>query len=76
MKALSSLDRFKGQTDNWRVMRQKYGLRRSTGTEKLDAFTRFYDDSKDLDVIIGWLKEAITILPSEYANFFLFCTLT
>ena len=76
MKALSALARFTGQTDNWRVIRQKYGLQWSTGTEKLDAFTRFFDDSKDLDTMIGWLKEALQVLPPSYANFFLFCTLT
>jgi intergrase/recombinase len=48
----------------------------STGTEKLDAFTRFFDDTKDLDTMIRWLKEAMQILPTNYANFFLFCTLT
>ena len=49
MKALSALAKFTGQTDNWRVIRQKYGLQWSTGTEKLDAFTGFFDDSKDLN---------------------------
>jgi hypothetical protein len=76
MKALSSLARFTGQTDKWRVIRQKYGLQWSTGTEKLDAFTRFFDDSKDLDTMIGWLKEVLCVLPSGYSKFFLFCTLT
>ncbi len=73
---LSSLARFTGQTDNWRVIRQKYGLQWSTGTEKLDAFTRFFDDSKDLDTMMGWLKEALQVLPANYSNFFLYCTLT
>ena len=76
MKALSSLARFTGRTDNWRVIRQKYGLQWSTGTEKLDAFTRFFDDSKDLNTLITWLREAMQMLPVRYANFFLFCTLT
>jgi hypothetical protein len=49
MKALSSLARFRGQTDNWLAIRQRYDLQWSTGTEKLDAFTRFFDDSKDLN---------------------------
>jgi len=76
MKALSSLARYTGQQDTWRAIRQRYGLQWSTGTEKLDAFTRFFDDSKDLDTMLKWLSEALQILPSEYANFFLFCTLT
>jgi hypothetical protein len=76
MKALSSLARFTGRSNLWRQIRQRHGLQWSTGTEKLDAFTRFFDDSKDLDTMIGWLKEAIQVLPANYAKFFLFCTLT
>jgi intergrase/recombinase len=76
MKALSSLARYTGQQDIWKAIRQRYGLQWSTGTEKLDAFTRFFDSSKDLDIMIGWLKEAMQVLPTNYANFFLFCTLT
>jgi hypothetical protein len=76
MKALSSLARFTGQQYNWLAIRQRYGLQWSTGTEKIDAFTRFFDDSKDLDTMIGWLKEAVSTLSADYANFFLFCTLT
>jgi hypothetical protein len=77
MKALSSLARFTGKQDAWLAIRQRYGLQWSTGTEKLDAFTRFFDSSKDLDTMIGWLSEAIrSTLPKPYANFLLFCTLT
>jgi hypothetical protein len=76
MKALSALARFTGRQDTWRQIRQQYGLQWSTGTEKLDAFTRFFDSSKDLDTMIGWLREALQVLPTNYANFYLFCTLT
>jgi hypothetical protein len=76
MKALSSLAQYIGQQDTWRAIRQRYGLQWSTGTEKLDAFTRFFDDTKDLDIMIAWLREAVNTLPAPYANFFLFCTLT
>jgi hypothetical protein len=76
MKALSSLARYTGNQDTWRIIRQRYGLQWSTGTEKLDAFTRFFDDTKDLDTMLRWLKEAIKSVRTDYANFFLFCTLT
>lgn len=76
MKALSSLARFTGQTDNWRAIRQRYSLKWSTGTEKLDAFRRFFDDSKDLDTMIEWLRQALEELPPDYANFLIFCTMT
>ncbi|HJU34756.1 MAG TPA: hypothetical protein VJ695_06520 [Nitrososphaera sp.] len=76
MKALSSVARFTGRSDQWRQMRQQYQLSWSTGTEKMDAFTRFFDDSRSLDVLLQWLREAIQVLPSRYANLLLFCTLT
>ena len=76
MKALSSLARFTGQQETWRHIRQRYGLQWSTGTEKIDAFTRFFDDSKDLDTMLQWLRKALRVLPTNYANFYLFCTLT
>lgn len=76
MKALSSLARFTGRSDIWREIRQRYQLSWSTGTEKIDAFTRFFDDDKSLDVMVQWLREALHILPYQYANLLLFCTLT
>jgi hypothetical protein len=57
MKALSSLARYTGNQDTWRAMRQQYGLQWSTGTEKVDAFTRFFDDTKDLDTMLRWLRK-------------------
>ena len=76
MKALSALARFTGQYNRWRSIVEQYQLSWSTGTEKLDAFTRFFDDTKDLDTMLRWLKEAIKSVRTDYANFFLFCTLT
>jgi hypothetical protein len=76
MKAISSLARYTGQQDTWRQIRQQYGLQWSTGTEKIDAFNRFFDTSKDLDTMVSWLQEALQVLPPNYANFYLFCTLT
>lgn len=32
--------------------------------------------SRSLDVMLQWLKEAIQVLPSKYADLLLFCTLT
>jgi hypothetical protein len=76
MKSLSCLARYTGQYNSWRSIIEQYQLSWSTGTEKIDAFQRFFDSSKDLDTMIGWLREAIQTLPGDYANFFLFCTLT
>jgi hypothetical protein len=76
MKALSSLARFTGQSDVWQRLRQQHGLQWSAGTEKIDAFTRFFNEDRTLDTMLQWLREAMQVLPRHYANFHLFCTLT
>jgi hypothetical protein len=76
MKALSALARFTGRSDQWLAIRKRHGLQWSTGTEKIDAFTRFFDSSKDLDTMLQWLRQALQVLPADYANFYLFCSLT
>ncbi|MDQ3837017.1 MAG: hypothetical protein M3270_08800, partial [Thermoproteota archaeon] len=40
------------------------------------AFTRFFDNDKDLDTMISWCAKSLHVLAADYANFFLFCTLT
>lgn len=76
MKALSCLAKYLGCYDRWQVACKQHQLSWSTGTEKLDAFNRFFDSSKDLDTMIEWLREAMAVLPSQYSRFLLFCTLT
>jgi hypothetical protein len=76
MKAISCLARYTGQYDRWHQLRQSYNLTWSTGTEKIDAFTRFFDSSKTLETMIEWLRQAMRALPKTYSDFFLFCTLT
>ena len=76
MKAISCLARYTGQYDRWHQLRQSYNLTWSTGTEKIDAFTRFLDSSKTLETMIEWLRQAMRALPKTYSDFFLFCTLT
>jgi hypothetical protein len=81
MKALSCLARFTGRAEQWLQIREQYQLSWSTGTEKIDAFTRFFDSEKSLDVMIDWLKEAMQSLSktrrtAKYSNLLLFCTLT
>ncbi|HEU4443301.1 MAG TPA: hypothetical protein VFR94_01370 [Nitrososphaeraceae archaeon] len=76
MKAISSLARFVGMQDSWLAIRKRYGLQWSTGTEKIDAFARFFDNAHSLDNMLHWLREAIEVLPVPYSRFLLFCTLT
>ncbi|MGH9989642.1 MAG: hypothetical protein ACREAS_04315 [Nitrososphaera sp.] len=76
MKALSCLAIFTGRIEQWQQIRRQYQLSWSTGTEKIDVFTRFFDTSCSLDTMMQWLREAVRVLPSRYANLLLFCTLT
>ena len=76
MKALSNLAKFTGTYDTWLQLRQRYNLKWSTGTEKLDAFECFFDDNKTLDTMLQWLRQVHQELPKSYSNFFVFCTLT
>jgi intergrase/recombinase len=76
MKALSCLAKFLGCYDSWQNACKGYQLSWSTGTEKLDAFQRFFDSSKDLDTMIQWLRQAMAALPIQYSRFLLFCTMT
>jgi intergrase/recombinase len=76
MKALSNLAKFTGKYDVWLQLRQRYNLKWSTGTEKLDAFERFFDDNKTLDTMLQGLRQVRQELPKSYSDFFVFCTLT
>ena len=75
-KALSSLARFTGKTEEWKAIRQKYGLTWSTGTEQLDAFNRFFSNDNSLEKMIESLKQAMQLLPHPYRDVLLFCVLT
>lgn len=75
-KALSSLARFTGKTEQWRAIRQRYGLTWSTGTEQLDAFNRFFSNDNSVENMIESLKRARQSLPKVYGDILLFCALT
>jgi intergrase/recombinase len=76
MKALSNLAKFTGKYDIWLQLRQRYNLKWSTGTEKIDTFERFFDDTKTPDTMLQWLRQVRQDLPKSYSNFFMFCALT
>jgi intergrase/recombinase len=76
MKALSNLAKFTGEYDKFLRIRQRYNLKWSTGTEKLDAFERFFDDNITLDTMLQWVRQVRQELPKSYGDFLVFCTLT
>jgi hypothetical protein len=66
MKALlSCLAKFTGKYERWQQIRRRYNLTWSTGNESLATFERFFDDSKTLDTMLDWVKEAIKVLPAS-----------
>jgi hypothetical protein len=68
MKAMSSLARFTGQVPAWQEIKQRYDLKWSTGTEKIDAFQRFFDDDdgkSSLNSMLKWVKNALEVLPAQ-----------
>ncbi len=67
MKAISSLARFTAKVPAWHEIRQRYNLKWSTGTEKLDAFQRFFNDDgkSSLNSMLKWVKDALEILPAQ-----------
>ncbi|MDQ4067850.1 MAG: hypothetical protein M3114_09720, partial [Thermoproteota archaeon] len=76
MKGLASLSRFLGCYDTWLQIRQRYNLKWSTGNENLAAFQRFFDDSKTLDTMLQWVREAVKVLPEHMAAIIKFNVLT
>ena len=76
MKGLASLSRFLGCYDTWLQIRQRYNLRWSTGNEALATFSRFFDDSRTLDSMFQWVRDAIQLLPPYMGEIIRFNTLT
>ena len=64
LKALSSLAKFQGRHEQFQEMRRRYSLTWSLGNEALTTFEQFFDDSKTMDTMLDWVREAIRVLPS------------
>jgi hypothetical protein len=47
----------------------------TTGTGKLDTFTRFFDESKSLDTLRQGLRQVRQEIPEPYSDFFVVCIL-
>jgi hypothetical protein len=77
MKAMSALARFMGLVTRWQEIKQRHNLTWSTGNENLAVFQRFFlDDSKALDNMIEWVRNAIKILSADMASIVTFNCLT
>lgn len=76
MKGLASLARFTGQYDYWMQIKRRYNLTWTSGRENLTAFQRFFDDSRTLDSMLQWVREAIQVVPPHMGKIIRFNTLT
>jgi intergrase/recombinase len=65
MKALSSLAKFLGLHEEFLQLRRRYNLTWTTGRERIDALSLFFDDSQTIDKMLSWVHEAINTLPTD-----------
>jgi len=79
MKALASLAKFTGRYDEWLDTVKRYHLKWSNGGNSLKAFKNIFDsggEGKNLESMIGWIRNVSSTLPAEYRNVLLFNALT
>jgi hypothetical protein len=75
MKSLSALAKYTGRYDTWQQFKQRFQLKWSNG-DSLQAFKSIFNNEKDLDHMVSWLKDTCSKLPQKYTNILMFNTLT
>ena len=75
MKSLASLSKYLGCYDKWISIRHNYQLKWSNG-DSLDIFNKIFADKQNYSSMMGWLKNAIKLLPKPDSNILIYCTLT
>jgi hypothetical protein len=75
MKSLSALAKYTGRYNRWQQIRQSFQLKWSN-SDSLRTFGSIFNKEKDLDHMIGWLKDTCSKLPRRYADVLRFNTLT
>ncbi len=75
MKSLAALAKYTGRYDKWQQIRQRFQLKWS-GSDSLQHFSFLYNNGKDLDYMLKWIKDTYSRLPQKYANVLMFNTLT
>lgn len=76
MKALASLSKYLGCYDRWKDIRERYQLKWSNNEDSLQAFKNMTDPEQSYDMMIAWLKDTVSKLPTSYGNILLYNTLT
>ncbi len=79
MKALAALSKFLGKYDVWVDMIKKFQLKWSSNNKSIEVFKLIFNvdnQGNNLDMMLKWTREVISILPTDYQNIILFNTLT
>jgi hypothetical protein len=75
MKSLATLSKYLGCYDKWNQIRERYQLKWSNGDD-LNSFTNILNNKTNYSNMIAWVKNTYSVLPKEYGNILLYCTLT
>jgi hypothetical protein len=75
MKSLAALAKYTGCYDRWQQIRQSFQLKWSN-SDPLQDFNSMFNNGKDLNDMLYWVKDTHSSLPRKYANVLIFNTLT
>jgi hypothetical protein len=77
MESLTLLAKHRGLSDRWADIRKRYSLKWSGGDNgSIQSLQRFFDESKTVDKMIQWVKQAIATLPDNTAAILRYNVLT
>jgi len=77
MESLTLLAKHRGLSDRWADIRKRYSLKWSGGDNGcVQSLQRFFDESKTVDKMIQWVKQAIATLPDNMAAILRYNVLT
>ncbi|MFL6349920.1 MAG: hypothetical protein ACJ72X_16725 [Nitrososphaeraceae archaeon] len=75
MKSLAALAKYTGCYDRWQQIRESFQLKWSN-SDPLRDFNSIFNDGKDVNQMINWVKKTYTEFAPQYANILIFNTLT
>jgi hypothetical protein len=75
MKSLAALAKYTGCYDTWQQMRERFQLKWSN-SDVQEQFSLNFNNGKDLNTMLYWVKETYSKLPQKYGNVLIFNTLT
>ena len=67
MAALANLAKYQGRYQDFTQIKQRYGLKWSTGNESVQALQRFFNSEMSLDHMLQRVREMMRVLPADMA---------